>query len=255
MNWRERFSKRSSALCVGLDPVSERLPAGVSLLEFCKTVVDVTAEYAACFKPNIAFFERHGPEGLADFCGVLQHVRDAGVPVLVDAKRGDIGSTAQAYAAAFFGGPFDCDAMTVNPSVGLDAVEPFRRRAHELDRGVFLLLRTSNPGAAMFQDATEPGLIDAIGGEPAFGAVVGATDAESGARLRAALPDTLFLVPGFGAQGGSELRPFFCADGSGAIVNSSRGILYAGEGQADWQDAVRRAAIEAHATIERARKS
>ena len=182
-------------------------------------------------------------------------MRASGVPLLIDAKRGDIGNTAQAYAEAYFGGPFDCDALTVNPSVGLDAVEPFRSRARDLDRGVFLLLRTSNPGAAMFQDAAEPGLVEAIADEPAFGAVVGATDPAAAVRLRGALPKTLFLVPGFGAQGGAHLRPFFDADGSGAIVNSSRGILYAGEGQPNWRDAVRNAAQEAHETIERARKA
>jgi orotidine-5'-phosphate decarboxylase len=126
-----------------------------------------------------------------------------------------------------------------------------------MDRGVFLLLRTSNPGAAMFQDATEPGLVGAIRDEPAYGAVVGATDPRTGARVRALLPATLFLVPGFGAQGGADLRPFFDADGRGAIVNSSRAIMYAGEGR-EWparKKAIRDAAKQAYETIERARKA
>ena len=255
MSWKERFETRGSALCVGLDPVSERLPQGCSVLEFCSEVVDATAEFTACYKPNIAFFECLGPAGLEAFRELVARIRESGIPVLVDAKRGDIGSTAQAYAEAYFGGPFDCDAMTVNPSIGLDACEPFCVRAREMDRGVFLLLRTSNPGAAVFQDAAEPILIEAIRAEPAFGAVVGATDPETGARVRAALPATLFLVPGFGAQGATDLRPFFDAKGNGAIVNSSRGILYAGEGKANWKDAVHDAAKEAHETIERARKA
>ena len=255
MSWKDRFESRGSALCVGLDPLVERLPPGCTVFDFCDAVVDVTADQAACYKPNIAFFERLGPEGLAGFAKLVARIRERGIPVLIDAKRGDIGSTAQAYAEAFFDGPFDCDAMTVNPGVGLDACEPFRTRARELDRGVFLLLRTSNPGAAMFQDATEPGLVAAIRDEPTYGAVVGATDPETGGRVRSLLPDTLFLVPGFGAQGGSDLRPFFDANGKGAIVSSSRGILYAGEGRPDWKDAVRDAAREARETIERARNA
>ncbi|MHC4223299.1 MAG: orotidine-5'-phosphate decarboxylase, partial [Planctomycetota bacterium] len=184
MSWTERFFERGSALCVGLDPVPERLPAGLSALEFCRTVVDLTGEYAACFKPNAAFFERLGPEGVADLARLLQEIRARSIPVIVDAKRGDVAITAAAYAEAYFGGPFDCDGLTVNPSVGLDGVEPFAVRAREHDRGVFLLLRTSNPGGAAFQAPMESLLIDAIRSEPHFGAVVGATAPEVGARLR-----------------------------------------------------------------------
>ena len=253
MSWAERFAARGSALCVGLDPDPARLPDGVGALAFCRAVVDVTAEYAACFKPNVAFFERLGAEGLADLARLIAEVRARGIPVIADAKRGDIGSTAEAYAAAYFGGPFDVDALTVNPFLGLDTLEPFRAAAIAHDGGVLVVLRTSNPGAATFQEPAEAALVDAIRSDPAFGAVVGATDPQTGARLRAALPDTLFLVPGFGAQGGDDVAPFFTR-GRGAIVNSSRGILYAGERRPDWQDAVRAAARAAHATIERARK-
>jgi orotidine-5'-phosphate decarboxylase len=254
VNWTERFRKPGSALCVGLDPVPDRLPVGLSIAEFCCEVVDATAEYAACFKPNIAFFEREGWRGIRDLAEkVLPAIRARGVPVLIDAKRGDVPSTAEVYADAFFRGELGADALTVNPSLGLDAVEPFRRAARELDRGVFLLLRTSNEGAGLFQDAAEPELVKAIRAEPAFGAVVGATDPGSGARLRAALPGTLFLVPGFGAQGGSDLRGLFDDAGEGAIVNSSRGILYAGEGRPDWKDAIRAAARRARDRIEEAR--
>ena len=184
---------------------------------------------------------------------LIREIRARGLPVIADAKRGDIGSTAEAYAAAWLGGPFAADAVTVNPSVGLDTLEPWRTAAREHDAGVLLLLRTSNPGAEPFQAAAEPALIETIRAEAAFGAVVGATDPETGARLRAALPDTLFLVPGFGAQGGADLAPFFRPDGRGAVVNSSRGILYAGEGAANWKDKVHEAARTAHETIERAR--
>jgi orotidine-5'-phosphate decarboxylase len=223
--------------------------------EFCCEVIEATAEHAACFKPNMAFFEREGWRGIRELCEkVLPAIRAHGRPVLVDAKRGDVPSTAEVYAEAFFRGAFHADALTVNPSLGLDAVEPFRRTARELDRGVFLLLRTSNEGAALFQEAAEAELVRAIRVEPAFGAVVGATDPGTGARLRAALPETLFLVPGFGAQGGRDLRVFFDERGGGAIVNSSRGILYAGEGRADWRDRVRAAAEQARERIEEARR-
>ncbi|MDH3590579.1 MAG: orotidine-5'-phosphate decarboxylase, partial [Planctomycetota bacterium] len=187
---------------------------------------------------------------------VLADLRARGIPAIVDAKRGDIGSTAEQYAAAYLGdGPLRTDAVTVNPALGLGTLEPFRAAARAADRGVLVLLRTSNPDAAVFQDVWEGALIEAIAAEPAYGAVVGATDAAAGARLRAALPETLFLVPGFGAQGGGNLSPFF-TDGRGAVVNSSRRILYAGEslGWAARREAIRDAARSAHATIERARK-
>jgi orotidine-5'-phosphate decarboxylase len=255
VSWDDRFQERGSALCVGLDPVLERMPAGCTVVEFCIEVIDATAEYAACFKPNIAFFERLGWQGLSDLAqAILPCIRARGIPVVVDAKRGDVPPTARVYADTYFGGPFDADALTVNPSLGLDTLEPFRTAARARDRGVFVLLRTSNPGAATFQRPAESALVEAIRDEPAFGAVVGATDPGTGARLRAALPDTLFLVPGFGAQGGGDLAPFFVR-GEGAIVSSSRGILYAGEGRSDWKAAVRAAAREAHGAVERARKA
>jgi len=253
MNWKSGFRARASALCIGLDPVPERLPAGFGPLEFCRAVVDATSDFAACYKPNAAFFERFGPDGMAAFATLIAEIRVRGFPVIADVKRGDIGSTAEAYAAAYLGGPFDSDAVTVNPFVGIDSLEPWRRRARSLNRGVLLLLRTSNPGAAAFQGPAEPSLVEVLRDEPAFGAVVGATQPEAAARLRRALPETFVLVPGFGVQGGADLAPFF-EGGAGAVVNSSRAILYAGEGKDDWKDAVRAAARAAHERIEKARK-
>lgn len=254
MSWSERFQERGSALCVGLDPVASRLPPDTTLASFCTGIVDATAEFAACFKPNIAFFERHGPAGLVALAETIAACRERAVPVILDAKRGDIGSTAKMYAEAYLQpGELDADALTVNPSLGIDTLAPFLELCRANDRGIFVLLRTSNPGAAIFQDAIEPGLVDFLRSEPHAGAVVGATHPEDGARLRAALPDTLFLVPGFGAQGGTELGPFFDANGGGAVVNSSRGILYAGEGSNDWKGAAREAAREARDTIGKAR--
>jgi orotidine-5'-phosphate decarboxylase len=252
----QKFEARRSALCVGLDPAAGRLPEGVSAEEFCLAAVEATADVAACVKPNLAFFERLGPEGLAGLVRIVAAARARGLPVVLDAKRGDVPDTASAYAEAFFGGPFDCDALTVNPSLGLDTLAPFADRARALGRGVFVLLRTSNPGAALFQDAMEGPLVKAIRGDPNLGAVVGATDPRAGGRLRQALPATFFLVPGFGAQGGADLAPFFADGGRGAVVNSSRGILYAGEGRPwpEWKEAMREAARAAHAAIERARR-
>jgi orotidine-5'-phosphate decarboxylase len=256
MSWRRKFEERGSALCVGLDPAAGRLPPGISAEEFCVAVIEEAADTAGCVKPNLAFFERLGPEGLASMVRVAAAARAKGLPVILDAKRGDVAESGRAYAEAFLGGPFDCEAMTVNPGLGLDTLAPFAERARATGKGVFVLLRTSNPGAALFQDATEGALVDAIRGEPAFGAVVGATDPRAGARLRRALPETLFLVPGFGVQGGADLEPFFADGGRGAVVNSSRGILYAGEGRPwpEWRRAIREAALAAHATIERARR-
>lgn len=256
MSWRREFEDRGSALCVGLDPSPGRLPAGLSAEEFCLAVIDLVHDVAACVKPNLAFFEVLGPPGLAGLVRIVAAARAKGLPVILDAKRGDVPESARAYAEAYFGGPFDCDALTVNPGLGLDALAPFADRARALGRGVLVLLRTSNPGAALFQDATEQALVAAIRAEPVFGAVVGATDPRAGGRLRKALPETFFLVPGFGAQGGGELGPFFGDGGRGAVVNSSRGILYAGEGRPwpAWREAIREAARAAHAAIERARR-
>ena len=254
MSWCDLFESRESALCIGLDPVPDRLPAGLGSLAFCRHVIDATADYAACYKPNVAFFERNGPAGMEDYARLIEEIRQHGFPVIADVKRGDVASTSEAYAAAYFGGPFDADAITVNPSVGLDAIEPFRAAASELGRGVLLLLRTSNPGAAPFQAAAEPHLVEALRGDTTYGAVVGATDPETGARLRAALPDTFFLVPGFGAQGGKDLDAFFDARGRGAVVSASRSIIYAEEGHGDWLNRIHHAAEAAHARIEEARK-
>ncbi|MEM8885708.1 MAG: orotidine-5'-phosphate decarboxylase, partial [Planctomycetota bacterium] len=157
MSWTDRFQERGSALCVGLDPVAARLPAGETIGSFCEKVVARTAEHAACFKPNIAFFEVMGAAGLEELARVFAACRKEGVPVLLDAKRGDIGSTAQLYAEAYLADTdLGADALTVNASLGLDTLEPLLAMARAHDRGLFVLLRTSNPGAPTFQDGMEP---------------------------------------------------------------------------------------------------
>ena len=243
----KRVDDCSSLLCVGLDPHPSDLPAPTAQAarEFCLRIVKATAPYAAAFKPNAAFFELYGPEGWAALKDVIAAVQDESnrlgsmIPVVLDAKRGDIASTAEAYARSAFES-LGVHAITLNPYLGKDSIDPFL--AHK-EKGVFLLCKTSNPGAADLQDLN---VSIGEGGRPSMplhvhvaqlaqqwnngnniGLVVGATQAESLARVRAAAPDLWFLVPGVGAQGGdleTALRSGLRADGKGLLVNVSRGI-------------------------------
>lgn len=262
-----RVRDAGSLLCVGLDPhpddLAESTPAAAAA--FCHRIVAATAPFAAAFKPNAAFFEALGPEGVAALRDVIAAVPD-GVPVILDAKRGDIASTARAYATAAFD-VLGADAVTVNPWMGRDSVAPFVERA---ERGVFLLCRTSNPGAAEVQDVRVVAAGGGVGG-PLYehvarraahwsdhrnlGLVVGATEPSALARVRAVAPDAWLLVPGVGAQGGdlaAALRAGLRADGRGLLVNVSRGISRASDRAAtaeDLRDAIERerAAIAAEA--------
>ncbi|NUQ34251.1 MAG: orotidine-5'-phosphate decarboxylase, partial [Planctomycetaceae bacterium] len=260
-------------VCVGIDPHLDRIPLTIlekarksytnqrdiiveTVCGFCMPLLDVLIESGIrVVKPQVAFFEALGPNGLAAYEIVCQQAQELGMLVIADVKRGDIGSTSAAYAAAWLGGthihglrlrPFAVDAVTINPYFGTDGVDPFVKAAAETSRGVFILLKTSNKTSAEFQDLVLAGgepvytevarKIEAWGsastGERGYsdiGAVVGANTPEIGAILRDILPNTLFLVPGFGAQGAGpdEIRPLFKADGTGAIVNSSRGVIHA----------------------------
>jgi orotidine-5'-phosphate decarboxylase len=236
--------------------------------EFCGRVLDVVAPLVGVVKPQSAFFEACGPEGMAVMQRLLRKARGLGLLTILDAKRNDIASTAAAYADAAFGGVrvghrtypvWEADAVTVNPYLGRDAVEPFLRSARRASAGVFVLVRTSNPGAGQFQDllAAAPGgtaqpLYQHVGAAVAawsrenlgacglgdVGAVVGATYPHEVAALRRLLPEVIFLVPGFGAQGGglADVMPAFRPDGLGAVISSSRGILFPFAPQAaDWE--------------------
>jgi orotidine-5'-phosphate decarboxylase len=287
---------RGNPLCVGLDPRWESLPlelrrrhGGQTLAavaaayeEFCGRVLDVVAPLAAVVKPQMAFFEACGPEGLAVLQRLLRKARDLGLLTILDGKRNDIASTADAYADAAFAGSriagrvcpvWEADALTVNPYLGRDAVEPFLRSARRCGGGVFLLVRTSNPGAGLFQDL----LVSSSEGSPRplyqhvgaavaawarenlgdcglgdVGAVVGATYPAELAALRQALPEVIFLVPGFGAQGGTaaDVAAAFRPDGLGAVVNSSRGILFPFAPEAgDWERQVEAAARSTAAAL------
>ncbi len=283
-------SKRN-ALCVGFDPRWESLPeeirarrrdgtlAGVARAyeEFCARALDVVAPLVAVVKPQSAFFEACGPDGLAVLQRLLRKAKERGLITILDGKRNDIASTAAAYANAAFGGVsidgatvpvWDADALTVNPYLGNDAVEPFLASARQSKRGVFVLVRTSNSGAGMFQDldcAGEPlfmRVADAVGawtrenlGRCGFGdvgAVVGATHAQELQALRRRLPDVPLLVPGFGAQGATAAATAaaFRDDGLGAIVNSSRAILFPFEPTlARWEQAIEAATRAAIADL------
>lgn len=275
-------------LCVGLDPHLERIPASFrqgtmapadprtaeAVERFLTAVLDRIADRVALVKPQIAFFERLGWRGLRALAAVVEHARRLGLLVLLDAKRGDIGSTAAAYAAAYLGADavLACDAMTVNPYLGRDSLAPFLDRARRRRRGLFPLVRTSNPGSRDFQDlrleegnavyeavasALAPDAAELRGPETGWsllGAVVGATWPAISERVREILPHSLFLVPGYGAQGGSARDAFsgFVRGPGGRLeggaVNSSRAILYPdarAETAASWErsfeEALRRA--------------
>lgn len=243
MSFFQRLERRvreaNSLLCIGLDPhpADLREQSGEAARDFCLNMIDRTADLAAAYKPNAAFFEVHGPQGTQALMDVIAYVPE-GIPVILDAKRGDIASTAQAYARAAFE-TLNADAITINPYLGYDAVEPF---IGESEKGVFLLCKTSNPGAADLQDlnlisslhlyeqvarlAQEWNRLDNIG------LVVGATQPAALARVRSLAPDLWFLAPGVGAQGGdlaAALGAGVRADGLGMLIPVSRGISRASD--------------------------
>jgi orotidine-5'-phosphate decarboxylase len=254
---------KRNTVCVGLDPRWDSLPGSVrarhpsgnledraaAYEEFCSLVLEIVAPLVPVVKPQAAFFEECGPAGLAAMGRLIGKARTLGLLTILDGKRNDIASTATAYADAAFA-VWGADALTVNPYLGRDAVEPFLERARRQGAGVFVLVRTSNKGAGLFQDLLvrraageeERPLYQHVGEAVAgwarenlgacgfgdVGAVVGATYPAELAFLRQSLPEVVFLVPGFGAQGGTadDVKPAFRADGLGAVVNSSRGILF-----------------------------
>ena len=236
-------ARTQSYVCVGLDPVPERLPEPLrtlptpeAVLTFCKVIVDATYEVACAFKPNLAFFEALGSEGLRVLEQVVAHI-PADRIILADAKRGDIGNTARMYARAFFES-MPCDACTVTPYMGRDAVLPFLAYP---GRAVFVLTRTSNPSAADFQDLQTAGrtlyqhvahqVTEWATNEPGTaGFVVGATDIETLAQMRTTFPKVPFLIPGIGTQGGDPSAVIQASATGPVLINSSRGILYADAG-------------------------
>jgi len=246
------IEKNRSLLCVGLDTDPALMPDGIGVFEFNKAIIDATADLVCAYKPNIAFYEALGIEGL----DALKHTRDyipQDISVIVDAKRNDIGNTAKAYARGIFS-YFNFDAATVNPYLGFDSIEPFIQYR---DRGVFVLCRTSNPGAVDFQslpcevNGSRQLLFEVVAGKVSqwntcgnLGLVVGATYPEELRLIRQRFPDMPLLIPGVGAQGGEVSQVVsYGVDASRqrTIINSSRQILYASKGK-DFARAARQAA-------------
>jgi orotidine-5'-phosphate decarboxylase len=246
--------RNDSLVCVGLDPELERLPANIRdlpqpVFEFNRQIVDATAEFACCYKPQFAHYAALGRED--ELLATIRYIQEQhpGLPVILDSKRGDIGSTAVKYAQESFQ-RYGADAVTVNPYLGVDSIEPYLAWK---DRGVIILCRTSNPGARDFQDLESGGkrlyrhVAERVArdwnGNGNCMLVIGATYPAELAEIRAVVGDLPFLVPGVGAQGGdvaAAVRAGRTTDGFGMVVNSSRGILYASSG-ADFAAAARTA--------------
>jgi orotidine-5'-phosphate decarboxylase len=263
-------ARNDSLVCVGLDPDPAQVPDAVRarpdwLTYFAAGIVEATADIVCCYKPNAAFYEALGEAGQVALRATVRAVPDD-VPTLLDAKRGDVGVSARAYASAVFD-DLGADAVTVSPYLGFDTLEPFLAYR---DRGVFVLCKTSNPGSAEFQDQ----LIAADGAwRPLYehvaqaavranqhgnvGLVVGATHPEAFRNVRAVAPDLPLLVPGVGAQGGDlamAVGEGQDGHGAGVLISSSRAILYASRG-ADWQQAARAAAQDLRVAINGLRRT
>ncbi len=297
----EQIDKTKAPICVGLDPMLSYIPehvtkkafdefgetlagAAEAIWQFNKEIIDCTWDLIPSVKPQIAMYEQFGIEGLKAYQKTVDYCREKGLVVIGDAKRGDIGSTSAAYAAGHLGkvkvgkhsyAAFDTDFLTVNPYLGTDGVKPFVDACKENDKGIFVLVKTSNPSSGEFQDRLIDGrpLYELVaekvvewgqevmeGDYSNVGAVVGATYPEMSRILRKLMPHTYFLVPGYGAQGGTaeDLKYCFNEDGFGAVVNSSRGIIaaykkdaYAKFGPEHFGDASRQAVIDMAEDIRR----
>ncbi len=290
----EKIKKTQAPIVVGLDPMINYVPkhildkavgeqgetleaAGEAIWEYNKGIVDAVYDLIPAVKPQIAMYEQFGIPGLVAFKKTVDYCKEKGLVVIGDVKRGDIGSTSTAYANGHLGGVqignkkcygFDEDFVTVNPYLGTDGIKPFVDVCKEEKKGIFVLVKTSNPSSGEFQDQKigDKPLYEIVGehvakwGEDCMGdsysyvgAVVGATYPEMGKVLRKIMPKSYILVPGYGAQGGTakDLKPYFNEDGLGAIVNSSRGIIcaykqekYSEFGEENYADASRQAVID-----------
>lgn len=298
----KQIKEKNAPIVVGLDPMLSYVPesmvakaieqhgetldaAAEAIWQFNKAIVDETYDLIPAVKPQIAMYEQFGVPGLAAFAKTVSYCKEKGLTVIGDIKRGDIGSTSTAYAIGHVGKVqvgskqlrgFEEDFVTVNPYLGTDGVKPFVDVCKEEKKGIFVLVKTSNPSSGEFQDQLIDGRplyeyvgekvnewgSDCMGDEYSYvGAVVGATYPKMGEILRKIMPKAYILVPGYGAQGGkaSDLAPYFNEDGLGAIVNSSRGIIcaykqdkYAKYGEADFAKASRQAVIDMREDINQA---
>lgn len=296
----EKIKKSHAPICVGLDPMLSYIPehilkkaygefgetlegAAEAVWQYNKAIIDATYDLIPAVKPQVAMYEQFGIEGLKVFKKTIEYCHEKDLVVIGDVKRGDIGSTSAAYAAGHLGkvqvgsqaySAFDEDFITVNPYLGTDGVKPFIDVCKEEKKGIFILVKTSNPSSGEFQDRLIDGrpLYEWVGEMVAkwgeahmgdsysyIGAVVGATYPETGKILRKIMPKSFILVPGYGAQGatGADLAHFFQEDGLGAIVNSSRGIIaaykqekYQQFGSKNFADASRQAVVDMKTDIE-----
>ena len=283
----EGVRQKNSPLCVGLDPLPDRIPsffgeaASIAALQnFCQAIVEIASNHAAVLKPQVGFFEPFGPDGVRVAMEACAAAQARGMQVLLDAKRGDIGTTAEGYARATLGAApgFNADCVTVNPYLGLDSLEPFLAVAERDNKGVAVLVRTSNPGARDLQDLRVDGAplwrrvaemiapqSDRLKGNSGWSglmAVAGATYPKEARTLRETLPHSLFLVPGYGAQGASArdaVAGFVPGKNGleGGVVSSSRAVTYpkaASEAKtmAAWRTAVDEAMAQAAAELRNA---
>lgn len=297
----EKIQKTKAPVCVGLDPMLDYIPehvlkraldefgetlegAAEAIWQYNKEIIDHVYDLIPSVKPQIAMYEQFGIEGLKAYVKTVNYCHEKDLLVIGDAKRGDIGSTSSAYAAAHIGkvkvgskslSSFATDFLTINPYLGTDGVKPFVDVCKEEDKGLFVLVKTSNPSSGEFQDrlidgrplyehvaqkVVEWGAESMDGTYSNVGAVVGATYPEMSGILRKLMPNTYFLVPGYGAQGGTaeDLKPCFNEDGLGAVINSSRGIIaaykqdkYKKFGAENFGEASRQAVIDMVADINR----
>jgi len=245
--------EKKGTVCVGLDTAVEYIPESLrksydtvedQLFYFNKKIIDATCDITATYKIQIAYYEAEGLSGLNAYKRTLEYIREKNIPVIADIKRGDIAKTAEMYAKAHFSGEFEADCITINPYMGIDTLEPYYDYLKN-GKGIFVLLKTSNPGSGAIQNIKSENnetvyeilatLLEKEGerfalknGYSPIGAVVGCTHVDEGKKLRKMMPRTFFLVPGYGAQGGTAADVSeYLNDGNGGVVNSSRGILLA----------------------------
>jgi orotidine-5'-phosphate decarboxylase len=246
--------EKKGTVCVGLDTAIEYIPKTFldrydnlehAIFRFNQSIIDATFDVSACYKLQIAYYEALGIKGLRAYQRTLEYIRSLGGIAIGDIKRGDIAKTAEMYAKAHFTGEFECDFVTLNPYMGMDSIEPYLKYVKNGNKGLFVLVRTSNEGAKDIQfikDEKGQSVYETVGekvsnmgesyigsrGYANIGAVVGCTHVEEAVKLREKLNKLFFLIPGYGAQGGTaEDVAFYLKNGNGGIVNSSRGILLA----------------------------
>ena len=296
------INKKESHACVGLDPRWNRIPKEIrkkvvknhgetltavaaGIIEFNQGIIDAVASHVPAVKPQIAFYEQYGYQGIRAFEATIDYAQEKGLLVISDAKRNDIGSTAKAYADGHLGkvdsleelsSDLTADALTVTPYLGWDGIKPFVTNCQAYGKGIFVLVKTSNSSAHELQDIKSKddqlvfeklaNLVAEWGagvmgekGYSSIGAVVGATYPEEAEKLRKLMPHSYFLVPGYGAQGGGaeDVVPCFNEDGYGAVVNSSRGIIFAYQQEqysSDYQQAAQQAVLDMNQDINTALK-